>query len=87
MESSERNPQYENPSSKKKLIFDINNKTTMDPNVIANGFNNFFVTIGPQLAKNIKSDINPLSYVKSVNKSMVLTDVTSTGIYLLRTTQ
>ena len=67
-----------NPSSKKKLIFDINNKTTTDPNVIANGFNNFFVTIGPQLAKNIKSDINPLSYVKSVNKSMVLTDVTST---------
>ena len=40
-----------NPSSKKKLIFDINNKTTTDPNVIANGFNNFFVTIGPQLAK------------------------------------
>ena len=69
-----------NPSSKKKLIFDINNKTTTDPNVIANGFNNFFVTIGPQLAKNIKSDINPLSYVKSVNKSMVLTDVTSTEV-------
>ena len=75
MESSERNP-----SSKKKLIFDINNKTTTDPNVIANRFNNFFVTIGPQLAKNIKSDINPLSYVKSVNKSMVLTDVTSTEV-------
>ena len=69
-----------NPSSKMKLIFDINNKTTTDPNVIANGFNNFFVTIGPQLAKNIKSDINPLSYVKSVNKSMVLTDVTSTEV-------
>ena len=69
-----------NPSSKKKLIFDINNKTTTDPNVIANGFNNFFVTIGPQLAKSIKSDINPLSYVKSVNKSMVLTDVTSTEV-------
>ena len=69
-----------NPSSKKKLIFDINNKTTTDPNVIANGFNNFFVTIGPQLANNSKSDINPLSYVKSVNKSMVLTDVTSTEV-------
>ena len=69
-----------NPSSKKKLIFDINNKTTTDPNEIATGFNNFFVTIGPQLAKNIKSDINPLSYVKSVNNSMVLTDVTSTEV-------
>ena len=69
-----------NPSSKKKLIFDINNKTTTDPNEIATGFNNFFVTIGPQLAKNIKSNINPLSYVKSVNNSMVLTDVTSTKV-------
>ena len=69
-----------NPSSKKKLIFDINNKTTTDPNEIATGFNNFFETIGPQLAKNIKSNINPLSYVKSVNNSMVLTDVTSTEV-------
>ena len=69
-----------NLSSKRKLIFDINNKTTTDPNEIATGFNNFFVTIGPQLAKNIKSDINPLSYVKSVNNSMVLTDVTSTEV-------
>ena len=50
-----------NPSSKKKLIFDINNKTTTYPNEIATGFNNFFVTIGPQLAKNMKSDINLLS--------------------------
>ena len=31
-----------NPSSKKKLIFDISNKTTTDPNVIANGFNKLF---------------------------------------------
>ena len=69
-----------NPSSKKKLIFGIKSNTTTDLNVIANGFNNFFVTIGPQLAKNIKSDINPLSYSKSVNKSMVLTDVTSTEV-------
>ena len=30
--------------------------------------------------KNIKSDISPLSYVKSVNNSMVLTDVTSTEV-------
>ena len=29
---------------------------------------------------NIKSDINPSSYVKNVNNSMVLTDVTSTGV-------
>ena len=69
-----------NPSSKKKLIFDINNKTTTDPNEIATGFNNFFVTIDPQPAKNTKSDINPLSYVKSVNNSMVLTDVSSTEV-------
>ena len=68
-------------SSKKKLIFDINNKTTTDPNVIANGFNKFFVTIGPQLAKYIKSDINPLSYVKS---STIIISIKQYGDFLFR---
>ena len=30
---------------------------------IANGFNNFFVSVGPKLANDIKSDMDPLSYV------------------------
>ena len=43
----------------KKIHFDINNSITTYPNVIANGINNFVVAwIGPQLAKNVKLDIN-----------------------------
>ena len=42
---------------------------------IANGFNDFFVSIGPELAKDIHSDINPLTYVNSVNNSIVNFDV------------
>ena len=57
------------------LIFDINSKTTTNTAEIANGYNDFFVSIGPQLANTIMSDINPLSYVESINNSIVMTDV------------
>ncbi len=33
--------------------FSINNKNVSNPNIIANGFNDFFVNIGPNLANNI----------------------------------
>ena len=36
--------------------FILNNQVTMDPNVISNGFNNFFVNVGPTLASNIITD-------------------------------
>ena len=36
--------------------FILNDQVTMDPNVISNGFNNFFVNVGPTLASNIITD-------------------------------
>ena len=42
---------------------------------IANGFNNFFVSIGPKLANNLKSDINPLLYVNYNINSIVIQEV------------
>ena len=36
--------------------FVINDQVTMDPNVISNGFNNFFVNVGPTLASKIITD-------------------------------
>ena len=36
---------------------------------IANEFNNFFVSIGHNLAKDITCNVNPLCYVNSVNDS------------------
>ena len=38
---------------------------------IANGFSNFFVSLGPKLANNLKSDIDPLSYVNYNINSIV----------------
>ena len=43
---------YSNNSTR-KLSFNINNTVVTDSEVIANEFNNFFVSIGPTLASNI----------------------------------
>ena len=39
---------------------------------IANEFNNFFVSIGHNLAKYISCNVNPLFYENSVNDSIVV---------------
>ena len=39
------------------------------------GFNDFFVSIGPKLAKDIHSNINPLTYVHNINDSIAVFDV------------
>ena len=62
-------------SEKKKLCLTIDNEAVTNSNDIANGFNNFFVSIGPELAKDIHSDINPLNYVSSINNSIAIFDV------------
>ena len=43
---------------------------------IANTLNNFFVSIGSQLSKDIVSDVNPLLYVTNNVNSIVILDVT-----------
>ena len=62
-------------SEKRQLCLTINNVAVTNSKDIANGFNDFFVSIGPELAKDIHSDINPLTYVNSVNNSIVNFDV------------
>ena len=44
---------------------------------IANGFNNFFVSIGPKLTNNLKSDIDPISYVNYNINSIAVQEVSS----------
>jgi len=43
--------------------------------VIANGFNNFFVSVGPQLAKKITCTVNPMSYINCIEKSIVVFNI------------
>ena len=62
-------------SEKRQLCLTINNVAVTNSIDIANGCNDFFVSIGPELAKDIHSDIKPLTYVNNVNNSMVIFDV------------
>ena len=50
-------------TSKKHTTFLINNHYITDTQTIANSYNDYFINVGSTLAKNIISDIDPLSYV------------------------
>ena len=55
--------------------FRIGNENESDKGKIANGFNNYFVNIGKDLAKKIPiTDINPLDYIKSTNTQSIMVD-------------
>ena len=58
-------------------MFSINNTVITDSQLIADEFNNLFVSIGPQLANNISNYIkySPLSYVHSVVISSVISTI------------
>ncbi|MGL1889690.1 MAG: reverse transcriptase domain-containing protein [Reichenbachiella sp.] len=61
--------------SKQKTSFLINGKVVYDSQVIANEFNIFFVSIGPLLAKDIVSTVNPLFYLTPVVNSIVMLEM------------
>ena len=53
-------------------FFYINGNPTNDKAVISNSFNNYFIHVGPRLAQQIQSHINPLNYVNDTMKSMFI---------------
>ena len=59
-------------SSKIKLKFTINNETVDDSKIIANAFNNFFTSIGPELADKITCSVDPISYVDTIVSGIVI---------------
>ena len=63
--------------NKQKNIFSINNKIISNSQVIAEEFNNFFVSIVPQLASNIYSSTNHMSYMNTVVNSIFIPDITT----------
>ena len=67
-------------TNKQENNFLIENKLVADSLDIANGFNNFFESIGPKLANNLKSDIDPLSYVNYNINSIVVQEVSSNQV-------
>ena len=58
------------------IDFIIGNKLVSDETEIANRFNNYFVTVGKSLTKNTNNDVNPLDYIQSNSKSIVIPDIT-----------
>ena len=58
------------------IDFIIGNNLVSDETEIANGFNNYFATVGKSLTKNTNSDVNPLDYIQSNSKSIVIPDIT-----------
>ena len=48
------------------IDFLLNNQYISDDGIIANAFNNYFINVGSSLAKNIRSDINPLFYAQNI---------------------
>ena len=62
-------------TSKQYMNLFIEDRLVTDSLDIANGFNNFFVSIGPKLAKDLTSDIDPLSYVDYNMNSIVTPEI------------
>ena len=61
--------------SNNKLSFCIDNIMVTESADIANGFNDFFVSIGPQLADKISCTVNPVSYLVSIENSIVFPEI------------
>jgi len=59
-----------NKTSNYTTKFHDNNKVYTDPNDISNGFNNYFVNIGPNLASSME-DIPDIDYSHYLSKSMI----------------
>ena len=67
-------------SSKKKFSFQVGGKTTINSMEIASNCNNFFSSIGPELANNIVSTTVPMSYVAPCNNIIVISPVTTAEV-------
>ena len=64
-----------NSKSSINTTFTINDKLVTYSKEIANGFTNYFVSIGLLLANDIRCSVNPMSYVKSIQNSIVIVKI------------
>ena len=69
--------------SEKQIDFIINNQLVSDSAIIANTFNTYFINVGRTLAHQIKSNINPLSYIDINVNSIFIPPITEHEIILV----
>ncbi len=55
--------------------FVINSKKVTDATVISNAFNNYFINVGKNLAANITSDIDPITYVSEYHQTFNIPEI------------
>ena len=67
-------------NSNQNRSFCIHGKSTTNVSKIVNEFNNFFVSVGDDLTKNIKCSVNPLSYVNTLNNSIVVPEISTAEV-------
>ena len=73
---------------KQHTTFLINNQYSIDSKIIANQFNEYFIKVGSALANNIKSHVDPLSYVQRNKTTLNIPDIMkSNQLYVLFQTQ
>ena len=59
--------------TQKMYYFNINSKNIINMQHIANEFNNYFISVGPTLAKKLPpTDLNPLEFVRCNANSTVI---------------
>ena len=71
------------PKVSQNLKFDYNKKIISDDTEIANAFNNFFASIGTELASKITSTVNPMTYISNIENtySIFVPDVTENDVW------
>ena len=65
---------------KQKFSLLIDDSTITDSQIIANEFNNFFVSIGRKLSEDIIYTVSPLSFATQVNNSIFIEEVSVTEV-------
>ena len=63
-----KGPNFDNTN----IEYNINGTITRDPILICNTFNDYFVQIGPQLAKKFDDKINPMTYITHTQSSIFI---------------
>ena len=53
----------------------INGLETNDPQIVSDAFNDYFIEIGPKLASEITTNINPMSYVTHIAYSIYIPEI------------
>ena len=65
----------QNTNNRNPSTFKIDDETVTDPYIISNEFNKYFVEIGPKLAENLNTPVDPLSYLDRNCNSIFLPEI------------